>query len=60
MSIVDQIEQLTAATIEKNEQFYTLEKALTEYHKMVESGFFKPRENQLQQIYTHFPYQSNY
>lgn len=60
MNIVEQIEQLKEISFETRDNFNVLEDALLEYHKMIEEGCFKPRENQLQQTYTVLSYQSNY
>lgn len=59
MSIIEQVEQLKTDWPLRNGKDNSLESALNEYHKMVESGVLKPRENQLQQTYTAISFHSN-
>lgn len=59
MSIVEQVDKLTIA-VEDERNFKALEESLKLYHKMIQSGHLKPRENQVQDIYTTIIYNSNY
>lgn len=58
MSIVEKVKELSIEV--KDKKTYTeLEEALKIYHEMIQSGQLKPRENQIQRIYTPLLFKSN-
>ena len=59
MSIVDQVKSLSI-DIEDDEYYKSLLVALEEYHKMIDLGQLKPRDNNVQNIYTPVLFSSNY
>ena len=59
MSLVEQINQLSINSIKVDENFKKLKDALDEYHFLVQTGKLIPRQNNIQNIYTVYSFNSN-
>lgn len=59
MSLVEQINQLSINSIKVDENFKELKDALDEYHSLVQTGKLIPRQNNIQNIYTVYSFNSN-
>lgn len=59
MSLVEQINKLSINSIKVDENFKKLKDALDEYHSLVQTGKLIPRQNNIQDIYTIYSFNSN-
>ena len=59
MNIVEQIQQLPNHIFDADENFKKLNDALNEYHRLIKDGILIPRENNVQDIYTVYTFNSN-
>lgn len=59
MISVEQIQQLQNDVVVVDDNYIKLKEALDEYHRLVQEGKLIPRGNNVQDIYTVYPFNSN-